>query len=30
VLQGVAAVLAGRLEPKEVANLIGDSVAESE
>ncbi|HEX4420935.1 MAG TPA: 2-dehydropantoate 2-reductase N-terminal domain-containing protein [Kofleriaceae bacterium] len=30
VLQGVAAVLAGRIEPKEVANLIGDSVAESE
>jgi glycerol-3-phosphate dehydrogenase (NAD(P)+) len=30
VLQGVAAVLAGRLDPKAVANLIGDSVAESE
>jgi glycerol-3-phosphate dehydrogenase (NAD(P)+) len=30
VLQGVAAVLAGRLAPKEVVNLIGDTVAESE
>jgi glycerol-3-phosphate dehydrogenase (NAD(P)+) len=30
VLQGVAAVVSGRLEPKDVANLIGDSVAESE
>jgi glycerol-3-phosphate dehydrogenase (NAD(P)+) len=30
VLQGLAAVLSGRLEPKEVANLIGDSVAEAE
>jgi glycerol-3-phosphate dehydrogenase (NAD(P)+) len=30
VLQGVAAVLAGRLDPKEVANLIGDTVAEAE
>jgi glycerol-3-phosphate dehydrogenase (NAD(P)+) len=30
VLQGVAAVLAGKLEPREVANLIGDSVAEIE
>jgi len=30
VLQGLAAVLTGRLEPRQVANLIGDSVAESE
>jgi glycerol-3-phosphate dehydrogenase (NAD(P)+) len=30
VLQGVAAVLAGRLDPREVANLIGDTVAEAE
>lgn len=30
VLQGVAAVLAGRLDPKAVANLIGDTVAEAE
>jgi glycerol-3-phosphate dehydrogenase (NAD(P)+) len=30
VLQGLVAVLSGRLEPKAVANLIGDSVAESE
>lgn len=30
VLQGVAAVLAGKIEPREVANLIGDSVAEIE
>lgn len=30
VLQGVAAVLAGRLEPRSVANLIGDTVAEAE
>jgi len=30
VLQGVAAVLAGRLDPKAVATLIGDSVAEAE
>jgi glycerol-3-phosphate dehydrogenase (NAD(P)+) len=30
VLQGVAAVLTGRLEPKAVAHLIGDTVAESE
>lgn len=30
VLQGVAAVLTGRLEPKAVANLIGDTVAEAE
>jgi glycerol-3-phosphate dehydrogenase (NAD(P)+) len=30
VLQGLAAVLSGRLEAKEVANLIGDSVAEAE
>jgi glycerol-3-phosphate dehydrogenase (NAD(P)+) len=30
VLQGVAAVLAGRLDPRAVANLIGDTVAEAE
>lgn len=30
VLQGVAAVLTGRLEPRQVANLIGDTVAEAE
>ncbi|HEU4731804.1 MAG TPA: 2-dehydropantoate 2-reductase N-terminal domain-containing protein [Kofleriaceae bacterium] len=30
VLQGLAAVLAGRLDPRAVANLIGDTVAESE
>ena len=30
VLQGVAAVLTGRAEPEQVANLIGDSVAEAE
>lgn len=30
VLQGLAAVLTGRLEPRQVANLIGDSVAEAE
>jgi glycerol-3-phosphate dehydrogenase (NAD(P)+) len=30
VLQGVAAVLAGRIAPREVANLIGDTVAEAE
>jgi glycerol-3-phosphate dehydrogenase (NAD(P)+) len=30
VLKGVAAVLTGRLEPKAVANLIGDTVAEAE
>lgn len=30
VLQGIAAVLAGRVEPRAVANLIGDSVAEAE
>jgi glycerol-3-phosphate dehydrogenase (NAD(P)+) len=30
VLQGLAAVLAGKLEPKDVANLIGDSVADTE
>lgn len=30
VLQGVAAVLAGKLEPRAVANLIGDSVADFE
>jgi len=30
VLQGVSAVLAGRIEPRAVANLIGDSVAEAE
>src|SRR6185295_8547574 len=30
VLQGIAAVLAGRIEPRAVANLIGDTVAESE
>jgi glycerol-3-phosphate dehydrogenase (NAD(P)+) len=30
VLQGLAAVLTGRLEPREVANLIGDTVAEAE
>jgi hypothetical protein len=30
VLQGVSAVLAGRLDPKAVANLIGDTVAEAE
>jgi len=30
VLQGVAAVVAGRLDPKAVANLIGDTVAEAE
>jgi glycerol-3-phosphate dehydrogenase (NAD(P)+) len=30
VLQGVAAVLSGRIEPRAVANLIGDSVAEAE
>jgi glycerol-3-phosphate dehydrogenase (NAD(P)+) len=30
VLSGVAAVLAGRLEPRAVATLIGDSVAEAE
>ena len=30
VLEGVAAVLSGKLEPRDVANLIGDSVAEAE
>ena len=30
VLQGLAAVLAGKLEPRDVANLIGDSVADTE
>jgi glycerol-3-phosphate dehydrogenase (NAD(P)+) len=30
VLQGVAAVLAGRLEPKAVVAMVGDSVAEAE
>jgi glycerol-3-phosphate dehydrogenase (NAD(P)+) len=30
VLQGVAAVLTGRLEPRQAANLIGDTVAEAE
>jgi glycerol-3-phosphate dehydrogenase (NAD(P)+) len=30
VLQGLAAVLSGRLDPRAVANLIGDSVAEAE
>jgi glycerol-3-phosphate dehydrogenase (NAD(P)+) len=30
VLQGVAAVLAGKLEPKEAAQRIGDTVAEEE
>lgn len=30
VLQGLAAVLAGRLAPAQVANLIGDTVAEAE
>ena len=30
VLQGAAAVLAGRITPREVANLIGDTVAEAE
>lgn len=30
VLQGLAAVLAGRMEPRAVANLIGDTVAEAE
>ena len=30
VLQGVAAVLAGRIDPKQAATMIGDSVAESE
>jgi glycerol-3-phosphate dehydrogenase (NAD(P)+) len=30
VLQGLAAVLTGRLEPRKVANLIGDTVAEAE
>ena len=30
VLQGIAAVLAGRIAPQEVANLIGDTVAEAE
>ena len=30
VLQGLAAVLTGRAEPTQVANLIGDSVAEAE
>ena len=30
VLQGLAAVLTGRAEPAQVANLIGDSVAEAE
>ena len=30
VLQGVAAVLAGELQPRDVANLIGDSVADTE
>lgn len=30
VLEGVAAVLTGRLEPKAVATLIGDTVAEAE
>ena len=30
VLQGLAAVLTGRLEPKAVATLIGDTVAEAE
>jgi hypothetical protein len=30
VLQGMAAVLAGRVDPRAAANLIGDTVAESE
>ena len=30
VLQGIAGVLAGRVEPAAVASLVGDSVAESE
>jgi len=30
VLQGLAAVLAGRLEPRAVATMIGDSVADTE
>jgi glycerol-3-phosphate dehydrogenase (NAD(P)+) len=30
VLEGVAAVLTGRLESRQVANLIGDTVAEAE
>jgi glycerol-3-phosphate dehydrogenase (NAD(P)+) len=30
VLHGLAAVLTGRLEPRKVANLIGDTVAEAE
>ena len=30
VLQGVAAVLAGKLEPKEAAQLVGDTVAAEE
>jgi glycerol-3-phosphate dehydrogenase (NAD(P)+) len=30
VLQGIAAVLAGKLEPREAAQLVGDTVAEAE
>lgn len=30
VLQGIAAVLTGKLEPRQVAHLIGDTVAEAE
>jgi glycerol-3-phosphate dehydrogenase (NAD(P)+) len=30
VLQGVAAVLAGKIEPREAANLVGDQVAHEE
>jgi len=30
VLQGIAAVLTGRLDPRQAANLIGDTVAEAE
>ncbi|MDQ3370303.1 MAG: hypothetical protein M3680_33205, partial [Myxococcota bacterium] len=30
VLQGLAAVLAGKLEPRDVAQLLGDQVASQE